>query len=193
MNLARARLTESLRTDSAVQLARILATVVAFELCTSGMAAQDPGVRSGPANAGTMLPGLTRPERELFRAGLEAFVRLNSVQGERLIAGTEAGLGPTFNMDSCAGCHAFPAVGGSSPPRNPQVLVAKRQGASNVIPVFVLPTGPVFQVRLQRRIDGTVDGSVHALFTIAGRGDAPGCFMPQPDFGRELARGNAAV
>ena len=34
------------------------------------------------------------------------------------------------------------------------------------------------------------DGGVHALFTIAGRSDAPGCDLAQPNFAAELERGN---
>ena len=43
-------------------------------------------------------------------------------------------------MDSCAGCHAEPAVGGTSPFVNPQFAVANKNGASNVIPFFVFRT-----------------------------------------------------
>ena len=41
-----------------------------------------------------------------------------------------------------------------------------------------------------RGADGTPDGGVHDLFTIAGRADAPGCKLAQPDFEQELARRN---
>jgi CxxC motif-containing protein (DUF1111 family) len=34
------------------------------------------------------------------------------------------------------------------------------------------------------------DGGVHDVFTIAGRSDAPGCSMAQPDFAAEAANGN---
>ena len=34
------------------------------------------------------------------------------------------GLGPTMNLDSCGGCHAQPAAGGTSPAVNPQVALA---------------------------------------------------------------------
>ena len=48
------------------------------------------------------------------------FMEVDSVSGT--ISGEDgAGLGPTFNGNSCAQCHAFPAVGGSSPLTNPQV------------------------------------------------------------------------
>ena len=41
--------------------------------------------------------------------------------------------------------------------------------------------------------DGSADGGVQALFTIAGRSDAPGCAVVQPDFATELARNNIAL
>jgi CxxC motif-containing protein (DUF1111 family) len=41
-----------------------------------------------------------------------------------------------------------------------------------------------------RTADGTPNGGVHDLFTIAGRSDAPGCGLRQPDFEGELARRN---
>jgi CxxC motif-containing protein (DUF1111 family) len=100
------------------------------------------------------------------------------------VDGVAEGLGPRFNLDSCAGCHANPDVGGSSPPTNPQVRVATLAGARNVIPPFITLNGPVREARFPS------DGAVHDLFTIAGRSDAPGCKISQPDFETELKRGN---
>jgi hypothetical protein len=88
-------------------------------------AARDPGVRSGSAGAGGMIQGLAPLEQQLFGSAREAFEELQSVQGS--IPDTEAGLGPRFNLDSCAGCHAQPDVGGTSPFLNPQVEVAKKR------------------------------------------------------------------
>ena len=93
----------------------------------SRFAARDPGVRSGPASAGVMLPGLTPTQKEAFGIGREAFLEVASVQGT--IPDTEAGLGPRFNLDSCAGCHVHPDIGGTSPALNPQVEMAKKEGA----------------------------------------------------------------
>ena len=98
-------------------------------------AAHDPGVRSGPVPTDLKLPGLTPSEQRAFDVGLGAFQEVASVQG--VIPGTEAGLGPRFNLDGCAGCHTQPAVGGSSPAINPQVEVAKKEGASNDLPPFI--------------------------------------------------------
>lgn len=151
-------------------------------------AARDPGVRSGSAGAGGMIQGLTPLEQQLFGSGREAFEELQSVQGS--IPDTEAGLGPRFNLDSCAGCHAQPDVGGTSPFLNPQVEVAKKEGANNEIPSFVKKDGPVREARFKFNPDGSPDGGVHALFTITGRNDAPGCFLTQPDFRGAAARQN---
>ena len=153
-------------------------------------AAQDPGVRKGSAGAGGVLQGIASGslEQRVFAVGQEAFEEVGSVQGT--IKDTEAGLGPRFNLDSCAGCHAHPAVGGSSPFVNPQVELAKKYGANNDIPSFIKSDGPVREARFKHNPDGTADGGVHALFTIAGRADAPGCFLQQPDFRTAVARQN---
>src|SRR2546425_9270916 len=73
--------------------------------------ANDPGVRSGPAGAGGPLLGLTKSELAFFQAGRAAFLEVEAVKD---------GLGPRFNLDSCGGCHAQPATGGSSPSVNPR-------------------------------------------------------------------------
>ena len=92
------------------------------------------------------------------------------------------GLGPRFNLDSCAGCHTQPDIGGTSPSVNPQVEVAKKERAHNEVPSFIKKDGPVREARFKFNPDGTPDGGVHALFTITGRKDASGCFLQQPDF-----------
>jgi CxxC motif-containing protein (DUF1111 family) len=146
-------------------------------------AATDPGPRGGAATAGDPLPGLTAAERAFFDAGLADFTTVSSVQGAARVPNTEAGLGPRFNLDSCAGCHAHPAVGGTSPAANPQVAVATLQGANNRVPWFVAPNGPVREARFKRNADGSRDGGVTDLFVISGRADAPGCNIAQPGFG----------
>ncbi|HWI68372.1 MAG TPA: di-heme oxidoredictase family protein [Nitrospiraceae bacterium] len=152
------------------------------------LAARDPGVRPGPMPTDLKLPGLTPSEQRAFDVGLEAFQEVASVKGT--IPETEAGLGPRFNLDSCAGCHTQPAVGGSSPAINPQVEVAKKERAHNEIPSFIKRDGPIREARFKHNPDGTPDGGVHALFTISGRDDAPGCFLHQPDFRTAVARQN---
>ena len=169
-------------------------SVLALSL-TIGLAMQlgpvDPGVRNGPANAGGPIPGLTLRQKKFFKVGFDAFSETQSVRGT--IQDTEAGLGPRFNMDSCVGCHLHPAAGGSSPPLNPQVTVANKEGATNIIPFFVTLTGPVREARF-KYVDppgNTIrDGGVHGLYTIAGRNDAPGCSIAQPDFVTAAAYNN---
>jgi hypothetical protein len=71
------------------------------------------------------------------------------------------GLGPRFNLDSCAGCHAYPVVGGSSPPTsNPQVVRAPSIAPGNSIPNFLTINGPVREVRMVKNSDGTPNGGV---------------------------------
>lgn len=148
----------------------------------------DPGPRASPAStAGSPLGGLTPNELAAFTAAKAVFQEVDSVSGT-LSGGS--GLGPRFNMDSCAGCHAHPTVGGSSPPANPQIAVATKAGAGNTIPPFITATGPVRIARFVRSPSGTPDGGVHDLFTITGRSDAPGCDIAQPDFASALANNN---
>ena len=143
--------------------------------------ARDPGPRTGTLAAGAPLPGLTPAQMAAFVAGKEDF---NEAEG------VTDGLGPTMNLDSCGGCHAQPAVGGSSPMVNPQVAFATTNGMTNFVPSFIRSNGPVREVRFVRNPDGTPDGGVHALFTIKGQKDVPGCNITQPDFAGELARRN---
>ena len=149
--------------------------------------AVDPGVRGDPAGAGGAIDGLSDSEKAFFEAGLEAFKEIQDVQGD------DPGLGPRFNLDSCAGCHAQPAVGGSSQFTNnthPQIDVATKNGATNVVPFFIRIDGPVREARFKFKSDGTRDGGVHDLFTITGRDDAPGCNLAQPDFKEAAANNN---
>ncbi len=147
----------------------------------SSSAARDPGVRGGATGAGAPIAGLTRTELAFFNAGKDDFEEEE---------GIDDGLGPTMNLGSCAGCHLHPAVGGTSPAVNPQVAFATANGAANTVPSFITPKGPVREARFVRNADGTPDGGVHDLFTIAGRSDAPGCVLAQPDFEKQLARRN---
>jgi CxxC motif-containing protein (DUF1111 family) len=151
---------------------------------------KDPGVRGGIAAAGGPLASLSAQQLAIFNAAQITFSEVDSVTGT-MPGEPGTGLGPSFNMNSCSGCHDFPAVGGSSPPINPQVAVAVLHGARNTIPSFLTANGPVREVRFQRKPDGTPDGGVHDLFVISGRADAPnGCRMAQTDFAAQAARGN---
>ncbi len=148
---------------------------LADNLPASALTANDPGVRAAPAGAGGPVPGLDIQSMEFFQAGPNVF-------GE--IEGVALGLGPRFNLDNCAGCHAQPAAGGTSPSTNPQIAAATANGAQNSIPSFVSLHGPVREARL------VSDGQVHGLFVITGRSDAPGCSIAQPDLASELSRSN---
>jgi CxxC motif-containing protein (DUF1111 family) len=147
----------------------------------SSSAVKDPGVRGGAAGAGAPIAGLTGTELAFFNAGKGEFEEDEEVA---------EGLGPTMNLGNCAGCHLQPAVGGTSPAVNPQVAFATKDGATNTVPSFITPKGPVREARFVKNADGTPDGGVHALFTIVGREDAAGCALAQPDFEKELARRN---
>jgi len=131
----------------------------------------DPGPRGGAAGAGAAIGGLTTKEAKFFTDGLERFTEVDTVS---------SGLGPRFNLNSCAGCHAQPAVGGSSPRSNPQVtgnVAAASQVATLTGLNLISGTGPVREIRFQS------DGGVHDLFTIVGLAGAPtGCNISQPDF-----------
>jgi CxxC motif-containing protein (DUF1111 family) len=147
----------------------------------------DPGPRPGPSNAGMPLPGLTPGELALFLTGLAEFAEVNDL-GE--------GLGPRFNLNSCAGCHPHPAIGGTSPARNPQVAIATLNGARNTVPPFITPTGPIREARFLFDAHGQRDGSVTNLFVTSGMIDAGGsavaCPLMQPDFATEVARHNVS-
>ena len=72
----------------------ILLTAIAWQ--ASGQSTAVP--------AGKPFAGITPPEFERFRLGLEDFLEVET---------PEDGLGPAFNGTSCAVCHSIPAVGGS--------------------------------------------------------------------------------
>ena len=150
--------------------------------------AHDPGVRGGAPGAGTPIAGLTTNQLAFFNAGLTNFQEIDSVTGS--IGGTGNGLGPRFNAESCAQCHAQPAIGGTSPFTNPQVADATDQGADNSVPSFITLNGPVREARFPYTFSGQVDGGVHDLFTITGRSDAPGCNISQPNFNQAAQLGD---
>jgi len=180
------------------KLSPVVLCITCFLLVTLEVAAQnDPGPRSGPAGAGGPYPTLNSNEQAVFNEALEVLKEIDSVSGT--VAGEGgSGLGPTFNGNSCTQCHAQPAAGGSSPglssPQNPianpQVALATLDGATNSVPSFITTNGPMMEARFVKNSNGTADGGVHALYTVQGRTDAPGCSLAQPDFEGELAKGN---
>ena len=163
--------------------------------------AQDPGVRGGAPGAGETYPVLdnTNAARDAagkayYEAAKVRFQEIDSVSGA-LPGEFGIGLGPRFNANSCAQCHAYPAVGGSSPLTNPQVAndFAHLDGAANPVDLSGILSlhGPVREVRqITDPATGLSDGSVHDLFTIQGRSDAPGATVAQIDFPRQLADHN---
>jgi CxxC motif-containing protein (DUF1111 family) len=157
---------------------------------TGTVAAQkDPGPRGGPPGAGGVLTGVSAELQTFFNAAIADFMEVDSVSGS-VPGEVGSGLGPTFNGNGCAQCHAHPAVGGSSPPTNPQVALAVLDGAQNTVPSFITSDGPVREARFVKNSDGSPDGGVHGLYTIAGRTDAEGCVLAQPNFAQQLAAHN---
>ena len=171
--------------------------LISFTLAVATAAAQtDPGPRKGSAGAGGFFPSLNGNEQAIFKEALKVFQEIDSVKGA-MPGEPGVGLGPAFNGNSCAMCHAQPAVGGSSPglasPQNPvpnpQVALATLDGATNAVPSFIEAKGPVREARFVNN-GSQPDGGVHGLFTIAGRADATGCSMSQPDFATAMANRN---
>jgi CxxC motif-containing protein (DUF1111 family) len=185
-------------------LAGVTSTLVGAALSGSALAqaVQDPGVRGGPPGAGGPLPNLipgggSQPGLAgFFQAAQVFFTSVFSVTGSiddgaaLGVTNGGPGLGPRYNLNSCAGCHAYPAVGGTSPKVNPQVAVATLHGAQNVVPSFITLNGPVREARFVSNPDGAPDGQVHELYVISGRPDAPGCNIHQENFAAALAAKN---
>jgi hypothetical protein len=99
------------------------------------------------------------------------------------------GLGPSFNLNSCTGCHSFPIKGGASGTINPQIKMATLDGGKNTIPSFISSTGPIREARLITN-GGVTDGAVHGLFVITGRSDAAGCTATQINWPQQVAQNN---
>ena len=79
----------------------------AFALFACSPPAEDPTIPDnifGPM--GTVLPSATAEQVEAFDRGRSLSLRRFS---------PEDGLGPTFNLTSCVGCHEKPQPGGSAP------------------------------------------------------------------------------
>jgi CxxC motif-containing protein (DUF1111 family) len=170
---------------------------VAAIAVTPSHAQTDPGPRTGTAAAGSFYPTLNANEQAFFNQAFLRFQEIDSVSGG-IPGESGSGLGPTFNGNSCAQCHAQPTIGGASPGlispqnpiQNPQVALALLDGASNSVPSFIAANGPVLEARFIKTSTGTLDGGVHDLYTIAGRSDATGCILAQPDFTTALSTGN---
>src|SRR5215471_11357878 len=167
----------------ALLLAASLAILTTRPAVVHGSAlAVDPGPRPLPANAGNFYTTLNANQKNITTRLTQIFTEVNFVAGGPLVK--TVGLGPRFNSNSCSSCHAYPAVGGSSPPNNPLFSIYQLEGATNSMPYFVTPNGPVIVARFPYKSDlVSPDGGVHQMFTISNRTDAPGCTtMVQPDF-----------
>lgn len=154
----------------------------------------DPGPRGGTPGAGGTFESVNADDPPTI---LDFFTRGSNVFAEE--DGVDEGLGPRYNALSCASCHAHPAVGGSSPPTNPQVAAATADGATNTVPSFITSSGPVREARFIYFTDGSgnptsdPNGGVMPLYTIAGRSDADSCtstYIQQPNFSAAVTNDN---
>ncbi len=145
-------------------------------LAGAAFAQSDPGVQGGNRGTGLALASVRSDSPagilSFFNDGLGRFQDVESVSGS---PNGNNGLGPRFNFNSCAGCHAFPAVGGTGPAKNPQFAgvgtcngvaslsqTATQVGAgqpaaaqtgviacnsTNTTPAFLTSTGPTREAR----------------------------------------------
>src|SRR6266852_5971041 len=125
---------------------REFACLAALLTATCCFAQSDPGPRGGVPGAGTPVSGLTPGELDFFNNhGVPQFSQVEAIAD---------GLGPRFNLDSCAGCHIPPALVGSSPATNPQFTQASTMAPGNTLPSFITQTGPIREVRFIKNADG---------------------------------------
>src|SRR5437660_5003478 len=140
------------------KLASVLSIAVGMLLLAGTAFAQhDPRVRGGPAGAGGPLAGLSSDEVNFFTTAKDRFQEVDSVSGT-IPGEAGVGLGPGFNANSCAACHAQPAVGGTDPAVNPQFANASDAGATNTMPSFLSLHGPAREARFVNNPDGSADG-----------------------------------
>jgi CxxC motif-containing protein (DUF1111 family) len=168
-----------------------LSFLLLFMVAAKAFGQTDPGVRGGAPGAGHPLPSVASnnppPILSFFDAGVVEFSEVEEISD---------GLGPRFNSRSCGGCHAQPALGGSSPAVNPQVADATAEGAQNTVPSFIDLNGPVREARfIYFNTNGVPDqtrphGGVETLYTVTGRSDAGPCTLSQPNFANNLANNN---
>ena len=188
-------------------LASVLLVSAALAFPGTALAQTDPGVRGGPINGqagatqGSPLPlpsvNANAPAGilDFFDNGLGRFQEVEVVSG-----GANNGLGPRFNLNSCSGCHAQPAVGGSSPPNNPEFQIIAQgiaSGSTNSLPSFISAHGPTVVVRFPfftnsngGPIKNAPNGGVEDIFTVSGRPDAGNCNLQQPNFQRAQQSNN---
>lgn len=152
-----------------------------------------------------------QPLAGMWFQGISIFETVASVIGFSSSSATTEplpGLGPSFNAQSCFQCHSQPAVGGTSPGiitintptgqqtftsfdfvENPEIIAARDDHATNLIPPFVQVNGPVLEARFVNGLPANgnaaavLPGAVGELFTIQGRLDEPAnCSISQLNF-----------
>jgi CxxC motif-containing protein (DUF1111 family) len=187
------------RMKKLLAIASVLSFSAALTFPGTALSQTDPGVRGGPINGqpgatqGSPLPlasvnaNATTGILEFFDNGLGRFQEVEVVSG-----GVNNGLGPRFNLNSCSACHAQPAVGGSSPPNNPEFRVITQgvaSGSTNTLPSFITAHGPTLVARFPffTNANGNPNknapnGGVEDFFTVSGRPDAGNCNLQQPNF-----------
>ncbi len=174
-------------TTSAIVRAILPLTLLGLTLAPGRFAcasATDPGVRHDASDNTTpqAIAGLGADALAFFQDGLVRFGAVEVVSGASNSAlSTGNGLGPRFNSNSCQSCHQQPNIGGSSPARNPLLSIGAADGATNIIPWFLAPNGPIREARFVES-NGVKDGGVHNLFVVTGRVDAGSCAITQPPF-----------
>jgi CxxC motif-containing protein (DUF1111 family) len=126
----------------AVKLVSVSIAIAALLLFSGvALAQQDPGVQAASRGTGAAVASVQADTPAgilaFFNNGLARFQDVEMVAG----AGTP-GLGPRFNFNQCAGCHAFPAVGGSGAPVNPQFAgVGKCNGVGSLATGAIVGAG----------------------------------------------------
>lgn len=149
--------------------------------------AVESGPRTAPAAAGGYYPTLNPDEQTYFNSAAARFREVDSVTGG-LPGEIGAGLGPAFNGNRCAMCHAQPAAGAGSPgltsPQNPipnpQVALATLDDSANSVPSFLTDAGPVREagfITISGKKFPAPGAGVHDLYTITGRTDAGVCAL----------------
>jgi CxxC motif-containing protein (DUF1111 family) len=146
--------------------------------------AQDPGVRGGSPGAGTFFSGLSTNQKAVEGTISATFIEINSVTGVGNGGTGNLGLGPRFDLNSCNGCHAQPATGGSAPFTSNFFSVFDLDGALNEMPYFEAASGSMLNAHFPTALGGDPipSGFTQQLFTITGRSDAGSCDLQQPNF-----------
>jgi CxxC motif-containing protein (DUF1111 family) len=167
----------------------------------------DPGVRPGPINGqsgatptnplplSSVVNNSPQGALEFFQNGLARFQEVETVTSS-----ANVGLGPRFNFNECAGCHAQPTVGGTGPATNAQFQVIANgivSGSTNTIPSFITGSGPTREARFPFFFNSNgsantnaPNGGVEDIFTVSGRSDAGSCSLAQPNFAQAEAANN---